>query len=174
MRQYCERKIQEEDGFWVSLLIEIILKEKLAMQNTFSKTKVGDTWTILMCVTLAISPLGNLTEIWTMEVIEVKNFKEWTIWSVAPLSRIQLMDRIWEVLTTKEKLNILEMGKTIYLIAHVLEDQLKAEWWYWQLGEYPQLPLVVLEYQNGIESSANQAIADIMPKWDWPLLFLNL
>ena len=55
---------------------------------------MGDNCTIPMFVTLVISPLGNLTEIWTMEVIEVKNFKEWTIWSVAPLSRIQLMDRI--------------------------------------------------------------------------------
>ena len=103
MRQYCERKIQQEDGFWVSLLIEIILKEKLGMQNTFSKTKVGDTWTILMCVTLAISPLGNLTEFWTMEVMEVKNWVEWTMWLVAPLSRIQLVETMWVATTFEQK-----------------------------------------------------------------------
>ena len=103
MRQYCERKIQEEDGFWVSLLIEIILKEKLGMQNTFSKTKVGDTWTVPTCVTLAISPLGNLIEIWTVEVMEVKNWVEWTMWSVAPLSRIQSMEVMWVVTTFEQK-----------------------------------------------------------------------
>ena len=70
------------------------IKRESRMQSTFSRVKTGDNCTIPMCVTLVISPLGNLIEIWTMEVIEVKNFKEWTIWSVAPLSRIQLMDRI--------------------------------------------------------------------------------
>ena len=99
MRQYCERKIQQQDGFWVSLIIEIILKEKLGMQNTFSKTKVGDTWTVPMCVTLAISLLGNLIEIWTMEVMEVKNWVEWTMWSIAPLSRIQSVETMWVVTT---------------------------------------------------------------------------
>ena len=43
MKQYCERKMQQQEGCWVSLLMEIRLKEKLGMQSTFSKTKVGDT-----------------------------------------------------------------------------------------------------------------------------------
>ena len=88
MRQNCERKIQQQDEVWVSLLIEIKLKEKLGMQNTFSKSNVRETCIVPTCVMLAISPLGNLIEIWTMEVIEVKNWTECTIWYVAPLSRI--------------------------------------------------------------------------------------
>ena len=92
MKQYCERKIQKQEGCWVSLLMEIKLKEKLGMQSTLSRTKVDDSCTIPICVTLAMSPLGSLTEICTTEVIEVKNAKEWIIWSMAPLSRIQSVD----------------------------------------------------------------------------------
>ena len=73
------------------------MKEKLGMQSTFSKLNVGETCTVPTCVTLAISPLGNLLEIWTMEVIEVKNWIECTIWSVAPLSKIQSVELIWVV-----------------------------------------------------------------------------
>ena len=72
MRQNCERKIQQQGEDWVSLLMEIKLKEKLGMQSTFSNNKVGETCTVPTCVTIVISPLGNLTKIWTMEVIEVK------------------------------------------------------------------------------------------------------
>ena len=61
MKQYCERKIQQQEGCWVSLLIEIRLKEKVGMQSTFSRVKVGDSCIVPMCVTLAISPLGSLT-----------------------------------------------------------------------------------------------------------------
>ena len=64
----------EED--WVSLLMGIKLTEKLGMQSTFSNSKVGETWTVPICETLAISPLGNLIEIWTMEFIEVKKKKK--------------------------------------------------------------------------------------------------
>ena len=103
MRQNCERKIQQQDEVWVSLQIEIKLHEKLGMQSTFSKSNVGETCTVPTCVTLAISPLGNLTEIWIMEVIEVKNWIECTIWSVVPLSRIQLMELIWVVTALEEK-----------------------------------------------------------------------
>ena len=73
------------------------------MQNTFSKTKVRDTWTVPMCVTLAISPSSNLIEIWTMEVMEVKNWVECTMWSVAPLSRIQSVEAMWVVTTFEQK-----------------------------------------------------------------------
>ena len=92
MKQYCERKMQQQEGCWVSLLMEIRLKEKLGMQSTLWRIKVEDNYTVPMCVTLAISPLGSLIEICTTEVIEVKNAKEWIIWSVAPLPRIQLVD----------------------------------------------------------------------------------
>ena len=103
MRQNCERKIQQQDEVWVSLQIEIKLHEKLGMQSTFSKSNVGETCTVPTCVTLAISPLGNLIEIWIMEVIEVKNWIECTIWSVAPLPRIQLVELIWVVTALEEK-----------------------------------------------------------------------
>ena len=53
-----------------------------------------DNWTVLMWVTFATSPLDNLIEIWTVEVMDVKSVKEWIIWSVAPLSRIQSVDVI--------------------------------------------------------------------------------
>ena len=103
MRQNCERKIQQEDEDWVSLLIEIKLKEKLGLQSTLSKNNVGETCTVPTCVTLAIEPLGNLIEIWTMEVIEVKSWIEWTIWSVSPLSKIHSLELIWVVTTLEEK-----------------------------------------------------------------------
>ena len=95
--------MQQQDGDWVSLLIEIILKEKLGMQSTLSRTKVEDSCTMPICVTLAMSPLGSLTEICTIEVMEVKKAKEWIIWSVAPLSRIQSVEQRWAVSTWEEK-----------------------------------------------------------------------
>lgn len=60
---------QEED--WVSLLRDIRLKEKDGMQSTFSSVKVEVNLTVPIWVTLAISQLGSLTELRTMEVIEV-------------------------------------------------------------------------------------------------------
>lgn len=60
---------QEED--WVSLLRDIRLKEKDGMQSTFSSVKVEVNLTVPIWVTLAISQLGSLTELQTMEVIEV-------------------------------------------------------------------------------------------------------
>lgn len=76
------------------MLIKIRLKENLGIQSTFSKIKVDENWTVPMWVTFATSPLGNLTEIWTVEVMDVKSVREWTIWSVTPLSRIQSVDVI--------------------------------------------------------------------------------
>ena len=95
--------MQQQEQDWVSLLMEIKLKEKVVMQSTFSNNKVGVTWTIPICETLAMTPLGNLTEIWTMEVIEVKKCMEWIIWFVAPLSKIQSLELIWVVIALEEK-----------------------------------------------------------------------
>ena len=92
---------QEED--WVSLLMEIKLKEKVGLQRTLSNSKMGETWTVPLCETLAMSPLGNLTEMWTIEVMEVKNWMEWIIWSVAPLSKIQSLELMWVVTVLEEK-----------------------------------------------------------------------
>ena len=52
------------------------IKEKLGMQSTLSRTKVEDSCTVPICVTFATSPLGSLTEICTVEVMEVKKAKE--------------------------------------------------------------------------------------------------
>ena len=79
------------------------LKEKDGMQSTFSRVKVVVNATVSIWVTLAMSPLGSLTEMWTMEVIEVKNWSEWTMWSVAPLSRIQSVEQRWEASTWETK-----------------------------------------------------------------------
>ena len=76
MKQNCERKMQQQEGCWVSLLMEIRLKEKLGMQSTLPRTKVEDSCTVPICVTLAMSPLGGLIEICTAEVMEVKKAKE--------------------------------------------------------------------------------------------------
>ena len=80
--------MQQKEGDWVSLLMETRLKENVGIQSTFSKIRVEDNWTVPMWVTLATSPLGNLTEIWITDVIDVKNLSNWTIWSVAPQSKI--------------------------------------------------------------------------------------
>ena len=79
------------------------MKEKLGIQRTFSKSKEAETWTVPIWVTLTISPLGNLTKIWIEEVMDLKKWREWTMWSVAPLSRIQSVEPICEVLTLEEK-----------------------------------------------------------------------
>ena len=76
MKQYCERKMQQQEGCWVNLLMKIRLKEKLGMQSTLSRTKVEDSCTMPICVTFSMSSLGSLTEICTAEVMEAKKAKE--------------------------------------------------------------------------------------------------
>ena len=53
--------MQQQEGCWVNLLMEIRLKEKLGMQSILSRIKVEDSCTMPICVTLALSPLGSLT-----------------------------------------------------------------------------------------------------------------
>ena len=36
------KKKKQQEGFWVNLLIEIRLKEKLQIQSTWSKVKVAE------------------------------------------------------------------------------------------------------------------------------------
>ena len=85
------------------MLIDTRLNEKDGMQRTLSSVNVEVNLTIPIWVTLAMSPLGSLTEKWTTEVMEVKNWSEWIMWSVAPLSRIQSVEQRWVVLTWEEK-----------------------------------------------------------------------
>ena len=59
--------------------METRLKEKDGMQRTFSSIKEADTCTVPMCVTLAMSPLGNLTKNWTEVVMVLRKVSEWTM-----------------------------------------------------------------------------------------------
>ena len=52
------------------------IKGKLRMQSTLSRTKVEDSCTVPIRVTLVMSPLRSLIEICTAKVIEVKKAKE--------------------------------------------------------------------------------------------------
>ena len=49
-----------------------------------------------MCVTTALWPLGKLTTKLTVEVIVVSKEMDWTMWSVAPVSKIQSWEEIVE------------------------------------------------------------------------------
>ena len=79
--------MKQHDRLLVSWLMDIKLKVKEGTQSKFSRTKLEVTWMVPMCVTTTLSPLGN----WTKEVVElvilVNKSTEWTMWSVAPVSR---------------------------------------------------------------------------------------
>ena len=51
--------MQQQEVFWVSLLMEIRLKEKVGMQRTFSRVNVAEILTVPTWVTLTMSPLGS-------------------------------------------------------------------------------------------------------------------
>ena len=83
--------------------MEARLMEKVGTQRTLSNVNVELSLSVPIWVTCTMSPLGNLTEICTKKVIEERRWIEWTIWSVAPLSRIQSMEVMKVVLTCEEK-----------------------------------------------------------------------
>ena len=91
------------------------------MQRTFSSIKEANTCTVPMWETLAMSPLGNLIENWTEVVMVLKKVSEWTMWSVAPLSRIQSVGLMWEVSTMEENIEDSRDGK----------DQIPESSWSW-------------------------------------------
>ena len=91
------------------------------MQRTFSRIKEAETCTVPMWVTLAMSPLGNLIEIWTEEVMVLKKEMEWTMWSVAPLLRIQSVGLRWEISIVEENTEYSKEGK----------DQMLESSWPW-------------------------------------------
>ena len=113
--------MQQQEGFWVNLLIETRLKEKDGMQRTLSRIKEAETCTVPMWVTLARSPLGNLIEIWTIKVMVLKKEIKWTMWSVAPLSRIQSVGSRWEISIVEENTEYSKEG----------EDQILDSSWPW-------------------------------------------
>ena len=60
-------------------------------------------------VTKAFSPLGKWTKELETQVIELKTEMEWTIWSVTPMSMIQLV--LWKAdLSTNLVVKIVEFG----------------------------------------------------------------
>ena len=79
MRQKLERKRQHQWIFWVSLLMETRLMEKVGTQRTLSNVNVELSLPVPIWVTCTMSPLGNLTEICTKKVIEERRWTKWTI-----------------------------------------------------------------------------------------------
>ena len=61
MKQKLERKRQHQWIFWVSLLMETRLKEKVGTQRTLSNVNVELSLPVPIWVTCTMSPLGNLT-----------------------------------------------------------------------------------------------------------------
>jgi hypothetical protein len=83
------RKIMQQDIFLVSLLTDTRLKENEGTQRTLVRVRVEETLTVPMWVTVAKLPFGNLTKLETNAMMVVKYDVEQTIWSVAPVYRIQ-------------------------------------------------------------------------------------
>ncbi len=79
----------QQDIFLVSLLTDTRLKENEGTQRTLVKVRVEETLTVPMWVTVAKLPFGNFTNLETDAMWVVKYDVEQTIWSVAPVSRIQ-------------------------------------------------------------------------------------
>ena len=81
----------------VNLLTKIRLKEKVGTQITFSRIKAEVSWTVPMCVTRTFSPFGKCTKEDIELVILVNKDMEWMMWSVAPVSKIQV-SALWAIL----------------------------------------------------------------------------
>ena len=67
------------------------LKETEGTQSTFSRTKLKETLTKPTWVTCALSPLGNSTTHLVELVIEVNKLTKQMMWSMAHVSRTQVI-----------------------------------------------------------------------------------
>ena len=121
------------------------------MQRTFSRIKEAETCTVPMWVTLAMSPLGNLIEIWTEEVMVLKKEMEWTMWSMAPLSRIQSVGLRWEISIVEENTEYSKEGK----------DQMLESSWPWSPMEDCAMMLATWGVFTAVLGGA------WVPKWHW-------
>ncbi len=74
---------------WSNLLIEIRLKWKEGTHKTFVKINEEENLTVPMFVTGTKSSFGNSTVAWMVDVMVVRHEREWTMWSIAPVSNIQ-------------------------------------------------------------------------------------
>ena len=88
------------------------------------------TWTVPMCVAKAFSPLGRWMYVLTEDVIEVNLHKECTMWSVAPMSKIQVL---WlkQVLFTfwTEKMECVGIVWEKIDIPYMNCDMVDEAWW---------------------------------------------
>ncbi|KAM4121627.1 hypothetical protein ACB094_01G020100 [Castanea mollissima] len=86
------------------------LKLKAGTQSTSYRIRASKILTVPIWVTKAISPLDKFTCVFRVEVIEVKQETECTIWSVAPVSMIQSVDENISLLTSfAEKIECLKL-----------------------------------------------------------------
>lgn len=74
----------------VNLLADIKLNLKHGTTKTFVKTKVIDSFTVLVCVTATILPSGSVTDALIVAVKVVKYLRKQTICCEAPMSTIHL------------------------------------------------------------------------------------
>ena len=91
MKQRLERKNIQHFIEEVSLLTDMRLKENDGTHNTSTKVRESDNLIVPVCVTKAYSPLGSSTVVCKEEVILVNKVIEQIIWSVAPISMIQVL-----------------------------------------------------------------------------------
>ena len=112
MKHNVSKNIWQQDKVLVNLWTEIRLNEKEGMQRTLVKVKVDVIWIVPIWVTTAVWPFGSLTLRWETELTVVKRDTELTIWSIAPVSKIQSladMSECWENVVEKtECSNFLE------------------------------------------------------------------
>lgn len=76
----------------VSFLTNSKLNQKDGTHKTFVRIKDSESFKVPRWVTFTVEPLGNVIVIWTVEVIIVKKEMEETIWLVAPVSMIQVLE----------------------------------------------------------------------------------
>ena len=100
MKQKVPRKMRQHRTDLANLLTDMRLKLKARTQSTSYRIRVSEILTVPIWVTKAISPLGKFTCVFSVEVIEVKQETECTIWSVAPVSMTQSMDENISLLTS--------------------------------------------------------------------------
>ena len=114
-------KIRQHDREWTNLLTEIRFNWKEGTHKTLVNVIEGETWTVPIWVTETKTPLGNSTGALTTNVTVVKHEREYTIWSVAPVSIIHKFSLValgnftLEANTECERLGVKVFGKQINL-----------------------------------------------------------
>ena len=92
IKQKVDRKIRQQGWDLVMVLTKRRLKVKEGTHKTLWIVSEEERLTVPICVTEAVSPLGNSTIDWAIAVIEDKRFIEQTMWSVAPVSITQISE----------------------------------------------------------------------------------